>query len=786
MKNLPQMTKVFFLLWSLSSTARGNFTLSGVISDEETGARLPGVTVLATGIGKSAETNKNGYYALKLPAGNHSVRFQLKGFKVVEKQVWLTDDVPLDIPLSPKILHLKPSTVRNKKGNDNIRNTEMSVDRFRIEELNLIPVIMGEKDIMKTIQLVPGITTITEGRSAFITRGSGIDQNTILFDGMPIYYTSHMSGLYSIFNSESVDKLAIYKGGIPARYGGRAASVMDVTMKESDPKRYHASLGVGLITSKLTLQMPVVKEKLSLFVSGRGTEYGLGHQVDKSKTTTDMKGQQVSLFFPYQNKFYDVSGKIAYQMNGNNRFSVSGFSGHDDEWSLGHWLISNDAASFQWKHNFHSRLFSNTTLYYSKYATQNFTGWEFNSWIRVRGLRQKFTWQPDKSNTVSAGAATEYQDFNHGGLTDRNADTGGKFMPPMQGFESALFLENEQRLSEKLGVYYGLRYSTYHQVGPGDNVYYNEYNDSIRAVYHEELTDVMTFHHALEPRLSISYMLSEANSLKATYNRTAQYVRLMTNSMQLEYYDIWLPATHNIKPIRTDQIAGGYFHNFFDNSLKFSAETYYKWAHDDADFEDGLHNYFVNNLEAFVATGRGRSYGLELLLKKPKGRMTGWLSYNLSRSKIQIDAVNQGRWYTSKFDKCHDFTFITNIKLVKGLSLSANWLYSTGNAVTLPEATYLIKGRQVLYYEGRNKYRLPDYHRLDLGLIIDKPFFKNRLKRWDRSLNTRLEVSLYNAYNRRNINAMRYTKDTSPGAQILPSGLSLYGFMPNFLLIAEF
>jgi hypothetical protein len=568
-------------------------------------------------------------------------------------------------------------------------------------------------------------------------------------------------------------------------------------MKESDPKRYHAAVSIGLITSKATLQAPLVEDKLSLFFTGRGTRYSIGRWIDnhrndgpgviKGTKTTGSGNDGGPIFFPSGNFFHDMSGKLVCQPDGKNKFSLSGFTGYDDEWSIGHWFISNNAASFQWDHNFNTRFFSNTTLYYSKYSTKNLSGaWEFNSWIQVRGLRQKFTWEPDKSHTLSAGFSSEYQDFNHGGLTDKEADTGGKFMPPMQGFESALFLEDEHKVTSRLAAYYGLRYSAYHQVGPGDRVYYSEQNNPLEYVPHENFYDVMTFYHSLQPRLSLSFMLSGANSIKATYNRTAQYVRLMTNNMQLQYYDIWMPSTHNINPMRTDQAAAGYFHNFLNNALKLSVEAYYKWARDDADFEDGLHNYFVNNLEAFVATGKGRSHGLELIMKKPGGRMTGWVSYNLSRSRIQIDAVNRGRWYASKFDKRHDFTFVTNIKLFGGMSLSANWLYSTGNAITLPEAVYEIEGITVPYYEGRNKYRLPDYHRLDLGLIVDAPLLRNTFKRYDRSFKTSLELSFYNVYNRRNVNAIGYTGGKGSNEKIGLFGTSLYGFMPTFLLNVEF
>jgi hypothetical protein len=717
---------------------------------------------------------------------------------------------------------LDKMVVVSKKKDDVISSTEMSVEKFEIEEIETVPVIMGEKDIMKTIQLTPGITTITEGKIGFVVRGSGIDENLVLMDGMPLYYSSHQQGLYSVFNSDAVDRLTIYKGGMPASYGGRTSSVLDVRMKGDNVEDFHTKLSLGLITSKFSLETPIVKDKLSISGAGRFTKLSVGNIHDQikgdrddwskgsSKPTTvagntgvrasqkngdDEDGEDFYFFDTHEN-WFDMNGKIVYNINENNRVDLSGYFGRDSALTVGgltEW--GNRAAALRWNHDFSSKFLSNTALTYSRYYTGAENGiYKFYSGIRMSKFNQEFGLFPDKNNEIRFGLSSEYQIYDHGALEDVTQDDAGKFMPRMQGLESAVYAGNDQKLGDKLSLYYGLRYSFFFRMGRGNSYTYDEVsNEAYDSTYYSARSDIMHAYHNPEPRFSLTYIMNEKNSLKFFYNRSAQYVRLMTMGMDLQWYDIWMPCTKNIKPLKVDQVATGYFGNFFDDQLQFSAETYYKWYKNSADFEDGLHNYLVNNLEAYVATGKGRSYGLELMLKKPYGKLNGWFSYNLGKSERQIDIINNGEWYPSIFDKTHDITAVLCYNLFKNLSLSATFLFSTGNAVTLPEGYYFISDIPFPYWDGRNKYRLPSYHRLDLGLKYDLGVFKKLLKKYNRDMKISLELSGYNVYNRRNIVSMGYwQQDAKLGVSdpdkplFQPYGISIYGFIPSFLLNVEF
>ncbi len=802
----PEKTEV-----SQADSVQTAFKVSGTVTSAETGDSLKGVTVFEKVTSKDTTTSRYGFYSMILPAGVYKLVFRYAGYKTVEKEIDLAEDMSLDIQLSSSIETLDKMVVVGEKKDHNITSTEMSVEKFDIEDIETIPVIMGEKDVMKTIQLVPGITSVTEGRSAIIVRGGSIDQNQIMMDGMPIYYFSHMNGLYSIFNSEAMEDMVVYKGGIPARYGGRAASFLDLTMKEANNKEFHMSAGVGLIASNMFIESPIIEDKLSFFVAGRTTRLGLGRMIDTilvrradtavTNDTVSIKEQeQVSVedprIFTLSGAYFsDLNGKIVCHINDKNSLYLSGYLGKDGE-SEGVYDFydypkewGNRAVTLRWNHGFGPKMLSNTALIYSQYWTHSEPpGQIIESGVKSGGLRQEFSWFPNSKNTLMFGLCSDYLDFNHGrkttveesGKITRGKGGPGKFMPAMKSIESALFVSNDQKISSWLSAYYGLRYSMFHQIGSGYQVTYNEFNDPTDSVYFHR-REIMQFYDNLEPRLSLNFLINEKNSIKFSYNRTAQYLRLMTNSMQLQYFDIWMPCTKNIKPLASNQIALGYFRNFFSHAVNFSVETFYKTSKGEFDFENGLKDYFQSNLEAYVATGRGRSYGLELMLKKPSGRFTGWASYNLGKSEIKIDGINENRWYDSKFDKTHDVTLVSNFKIFKNLSISGTWVYNTGNAVSLPEGVYEIDGAVIPYYSGRNEYRMPDYHRLDLGLILDVRLFKKAFLRFNKEFHTLMEFSLYNVYNRRNVNFIDYRDLKGGGSStLIPFGISLYGIMPSF------
>jgi len=802
---------IFFISLVIVVTARAQekITLSGKVTDAESKEALLGATVFVEGISDGTATNVEGFYSLSLVKGKHKIIFSFVGYKQVKKNINLTKNTTISIQLSPSSEKLDGVTISAEAPDDNIKSTEISIEKMDIEQIEKIPVIMGETDIMKTIQLLPGITSIAEGRSGYIVRGSSIDQNLILMDGIPLYYSSHMQGLYSVFNSDVVDHLTVYKGGIPAHFGGRGASVLDVKMKESDFDQYHATLSVGLITSKLSLEAPIVKDKLSVILAGRSTQFSIGNLIDNIKdngneeTSKGGKGSsgkggssdEFRFFDPYES-WWDINAKLVYKINDKHNLYLSGFYSKDNALTVGgitDWGVQ--AGSIRWKYQINEKLLSNTSFIYSKYHTHAENGlYIFNSGLKTISIKQEFSYFLNENNELRFGFSTEYQKFDHGSLEDTSQDDAGKFMPAMQSLESAFYIENKQKINGRLSAYYGLRFSLFHQLGPGDSfVYDEETNEPVSSTNYPGRTDVITSYYNLEPRFSLTFLINEKSSIKASYNRNAQYMRLMSLGMELQWYDIWMPCTKNIKPMLTDQVALGYFRNFLDNKLRFSVETYYKWMTNIADFEDGLHNYLIDNLEAYVALGQGRSYGLELSLEKPKGRFTGRINYNLSKSEYQIDVINQGRWYPGRFDKTHDLALILSYEVIKNLTISSTFLYSTGRPVTLPESYYYINNVPFPYWEGRNKYRLPDYHRMDLGIIYEPDFLSINLKKSDRKIRTSLEVSLYNIFNRRNVHTINYSSN-SGGKQgsgdashvFEPYGVSTYGFMPSFQIHIKF
>ena len=797
---------IFFIFLFLSNVyPQNNFTISGTIKNEK-GELLIGTTVKVKGTTKGIITDINGNYSLLMQKGNHIIVYSFIGYESIEISVSLTKNIIQDVQLTSKMNQLDELVIYDNRIQEDIKSTEISVEKLTIQQVEKIPVILGETDIFKTIQLLPGVTGISEGQSGYIVRGSGFDQNLILMDEMPIYYSSHMQGLFSVFNSDAVAGLTLYKGGTPARFGGRGASVLDVRMQQSNFEKIRASIGFGLITSKFSLEAPLIKDKLSLFLAGRSTRLSLGYFYDQlifdnsednyGKGGSKSIGGDGNTFFASREKWYDLNAKIIYQLNENNRFDFSAYFGQDYAITIGLTDWGNRAWTLKWNHIYNKNFFFNTSIIHSRYYTHNITGvYEFNSWVNTNSLKQEFSWIPSDAHDIRFGIQSEYQDFNHGGLQDTQ-DDGGKFMPPMQGLETAFYIQNDHKFNSWLSSNYGLRYSFYYQLGPGDShVYDEESNESISSVNYPRRTDIIFSYKNLEPRLAFTFLLTENNSIKTSYNRNAQYLRLMTLGGDIQWYDIWMPTTANISPMLTDQVAVGYFHNFNDE-IKFSFETYYKRIINAADFEDGLHNYFINNLEAYVATGKGKAYGLEVSVEKPKGRLNGRMSYNLGRSEYQIDVINNGRWYPNMFDKTHSLATYINYDLVKDLTLSTTFLYTTGSPVTLPEAYYNISGVSFPYWEGRNKYRLPNYNRLDFGLVYEPDYLFFKL--FERDIKTQVKVSMYNVYNRRNIRAITVhdtvavgkgksgSSSESNGSLFQQFGISTYGFLPSFNINFKF
>jgi hypothetical protein len=752
---------VIFLSTSSAVLAQ-NYTISGNITDATSGEDLIGATVFIKSTSTGTTANTYGFYSLSLPKGKQIVSFSFIGYKTIIREVTLNKDMTINIQLRPDETLLDEVVISVEGEDENIRSAVMGVEKLDINQIEKIPVLFGEKDILKTIQLLPGISATSEGSSGFSVRGGSPDQNLILLDEAPVYNASHLMGFFSVFNADALKGVTVYKGGIPAKYGGRASSVLDITMKDGNNKKLSVSGGIGLISSKLTVEGPIIKDKMSFIVSGRRTYADLIAQL------TGFLDDDMSLYF------YDLNAKLNYKLNDNNRIFLSGYFGKDVTRfgsSMGmDW--GNTTGTIRWNHLFSSKLFSNTTFIYSNYDYSFKAGdnVEMGSGIEDLGFKQDFSWFLNPENTIKFGLNTTHHSFNPGVLTFENEDSQEIVLEKKQALESAVYISNSQKIGRRLSAEYGLRLSMFNQIGPGWANTFNDNNEKTDSVFYEK-GKLMQSYFEYEPRISFSYLLNETSSVKASYNRMAQYLHLLSNSTSGQPTDTWMPSSTNLKPQVVNQYSLGYFKNFDDNKFEFSVEGYFKTMDNVADYEDGTDILLNENIEAYILSGIGRSYGLELFFKKKYGKFTGWISYTLSRTERKIDGINHDNWYPAKYDKPHDLSVVGIYQLNKRLSISATWIYYTGNAVTFPSGKYEYEGNQIPYYTERNGYRMPNYHRLDLNLHLDGKAKKRFQSSWD--------FSIYNAYNRYNAYSITFQEsETVPGATEAVK-LSLFGIVPS-------
>jgi len=748
-------------LLSCHSHAQEKFTISGKIADSLTGEDLIGATVYKEGTTTGSVSNTYGFYSLTLPRGSHRIKFSYLGYKTIFKDITLNKDIILNVDIEPSNTNLGAIIVSPERRDINIKSVEMGVERLNIKQLETIPVLFGEKDILKTIQLLPGISAASEGSSGFTVRGGTIDQNLILLDEAPVYSASHLMGFFSVFNSDALKNISVYKGGIPSQYGGRASSVLDITMKDGNNQNFTVSGGLGLISSRLTIEGPIIKDKMSFIVSGRRS------YADLVGKLSGLVKEDMTLYF------YDLNVKLNYKLNDNNRFYISGYFGKDDfgfgELGMG-W--GNSTTSLRWNHLLSKRLFSNTTFLYSNYNYGFNIGSDarMSSGIVDLSIKQDFIWYKNPDNTLRFGLCTTHHTFNPGKLITGNNINSEIILEQKQGVESAVYFSDNQKISENLAVEYGLRISMFNQLGAGWNNVYDDYNNKVDSTYYGQ-GEIMKTYTELEPRISLNLQTGNSSSLKASYNRMAQYLHLLSNSTSGQPTDTWIPSSANIKPTIASQYSLGYFRNFYDNKYELSVECYYKDMRNVTDYEDGTDIMLNENIEANILPGKGRSYGAEFYVKKRDGRLNGWLSYTLARTENKIEGINDFNWYPSKTDKTHNLSIVANYQITQRFSISSSWVYYTGNAVTFPSGKYIYDSQVWAYYTERNGYRMPDYHRLDLNFHL-KGKEKSRFKSsWD--------FSIYNLYNRHNAYIINFREsETTPGTTEAVR-LSLFGIVPS-------
>ncbi len=743
--------------------------ISGNINDAKTGEQLLGATIYIRELKLGVVSNMYGFYSLSVPTGNYTLVYSYVGYENFEKKIELKENTTINVELQPKSKDLNEVVITDKRNNENVTKNEMSVVRMDAKTIRKIPAFMGEVDVIKALQLLPGIQTTSEGSSGFSVRGGSPDQNLILLDEATVYNASHLLGFFSVFNNDAIKDVKIYKGDIPMNYGGRLSSVLDVRMNDGNQKKFSATGGIGTISSRLTIEGPLLKDKTSFILSGRRTYFDLFLPL-----MADEKVRDNVLYF------YDFNAKIAHQINENNRIFLSGYFGRDVfNNSFSKLTSGNQTFTLRWNHLFSKKLFSNFMFVYSKYDYYLGTpegeanSFDWNSKMRDYGFKSDFTLYANPNNTVKFGISSIYHIFEPGSAKGTGSQSffNEFVVPSSYALENGLYLGNDQKINNKITVKYGLRFSMFQNIGAATIYNYNDNFESIDSTIYKSGDFYKTF-TGLEPRFGISYNLNDESSIKANYSRTFQYIQLAQNSTSGTPLDVWFPASPNVKPQLCDQVAVGYFRNFLGNYLETSVEVYYKKMNNSIDFKDHANLLLNQKLEGELRFGNATSRGLEVLVKIPEGRINGWISYTFSRTDRDFPDINNGNTYLAYYDKPHNIAVVFNYEISKRTTFSANWVYYTGSPVTFPTGRAEIGGKIVPIYSDRNAYRMPDYHRLDLSLTLKGKQKPNR--KW----NSEWVFSLYNAYGRKNAWAINFRQDKENPEVTYAEKTYLFSFIP--------
>lgn len=732
-------------LWA---QATPKVTLSGYVKDAGSGETLIGATVYVAELSAGSTTNEYGFYSLSLPPGSYKVAFSYLGFETQERAIELRQNASLTVELSDGAQQLEEILVTAETADRNVTSTEMSVNKLNMLTIAKMPALLGEVDVIRSIQLLPGVSTVGEGATGFNVRGGGVDQNLVLLDEAPVYNSSHLFGFFSVFNPDAVKDVKLYKGGIPARYGGRLSSILDVRMKEGNSKKLAVSGGVGVIFSRLAVEAPLFKERGSFIVAARRSYIDILAKPFLSESLGDTKLN-----------FYDLTLKGNYNLSPKDRVYVSAYLGRDN-FGFGdaagfNW--GNATTTLRWNHLFNDKLFSNFTAYYSNYDYQinfgndNQNSFDWDASIKNYSLKSDFSYFLNPNNQITFGGQAIYYDFAPGNAVGvSEGETRSFGLDNKYALEAGVFVENEQQIGSRWSLHYGLRYSYFNYLGEGAAYEFAETGPGQRkqlvsATTYKANESIQTYGN-LEPRVSARFQLNPASSIKLSYNRMAQYIHLISNTTAASPLDVWTPSTNNIKPQLADQFALGAFTNWKDNAYSGSLEVYYKDFQNQVDYIDGA-DLFVNELlEAELLAGDGRAYGLEIQLEKKKGAFTGWLSYTLARTERRVESINNNEWFASRFDQTHKVNLTGFYELNKRWSFSANFQFNTGTPATFPTGRVEQQGYVIPLVSGnvRNNVRIPSYHRLDLAATLQG---KERPgKRW----NSHWVFSIYNVYNRRN------------------------------------
>ena len=750
--------------------AQGRVTISGTIKDARTGEDLTGASIRILELpGTGTAANAYGFYTLTAPAGTYTVEASFVGYAAQPRKVTLDKSQRLDFKLASGGQELNEVVVTGRSSQANISKAQSGVETLDMKQIAKVPVLFGEKDVIKTLTLLPGIKTAGEGSSGFSVRGGNVDQNLILLDEAPVYNASHLLGFFSTFNSDAIKDLTVYKGGMPAQYGGRLSSVVDIKMNDGNNQQLHGSGGIGLIASRLALEGPIVKDKGSFLVTGRRTYADLFLKLSKNETTKNAR-----LYF------YDFNAKANYTLDARNRIYFSGYLGRD---VLGINTFENNygnqTATLRFNHLFTDRLFSNTSLIYSKYDYQikiraNDSDFSIDSKIKDWNLKQDFEFTPSSKQTLRFGLNAIYHTITPGHVTAAaDAAVNSTADKTNYSLESAAYVSHEWAATDKLDFTTGLRVSAFSLLGAGTYSSYNLAGTVLSSQSYSSGQVIKTYLN-LEPRLAVSYQLSDNTALKAGYARNVQNLHLLSNSAASSPTDLYVPTTNNVKPELADQLSGGYFRKLgINQAYSFSAEVYYKWLQNQIDYRDGTQLRGNQDVESTLLYGKGRAYGIEFLLKKETGRLTGWVGYTLSKSERQFTDINSGSWFNARQDRPNDLSVVGVYQLSPAWSLSGTFVASTGNAVTFPVGKYLVAGQVVSLYGQRNADRLPGYRRLDVGATLEKP--QKEGHRFHHSWN----FSIYNVLGRENPYSITFETNPNDATRTQALQTALFRMVPS-------
>ncbi len=746
---LRLLPAILSFLFTIETLAQQNFTISGYVKDGASGETLIAANVFnKSNPAQGAATNLYGFYSLTLPQGDYTLVFSYLGFSNKEIEINLEEDLRINVELNEGVT-IEEIVVTGERKDKNVSSTEMGTIELPMEDIKKLPAIFGEIDVLKTLQLLPGVSSAGEGSAGFFVRGGGPDQNLVLLDEAVVYNSGHLFGFFSVFNSDAIKNTSLIKGGMPAYYGGRISSVVDVQMKEGNNKNYAVEGGIGLIASRLTVQGPIEKERSSFMVSGRRTyAFDLAQPALKD---SDFEGTNYY--------FYDLNAKVNYIFSDKDRLYLSAYFGRDVlnynsrerdfEFRMPY---GNATATVRWNHLYNDKLFMNVSAIYNDYDFSIGGGqsdFSFNLFSGVRDFNVKadFDYTPDVRHYIKFGVNYIYHKMTPSivsatsGDAEFNTDLESKY-----AHEAALYVQDEIKISGSLNINAGLRFSMFTQVGP--------YTSTLTGKTFEKHEPVKTY-YGLEPRLSGRLKLDDQSSLKAGVNINNQYIHLVSNSTSTLPTDVWVPSTEIVKPQRGVQYALGYFRNFLGNRFETSVEVYYKDLKNQIDYGENYVNNLADDVENEFVFGEGKAYGLELFLKKQKGALSGWIGYTLSRTDRFFEAINDGNRFPAKFDRVHDLSVVLNYQLNPYLEFGSVFVYATGNTYTPLKNIYFIENNLNVNYGERNSARIEPYHRMDISLTYTpKPHSeKNFTSNW--------VLSVYNVYNRKNPFFIYYATDTN-------------------------